>query len=190
MSRLALSLLGPFQATLDGRPVTEFESAKVRALLAFLATEADRAHPREAVAELLWPERPPGAALADLRHALASLRKTIGDGSAQPPFLLVTHATLQFNLASAAVVDLVDFIALMNKHHTLTPAACQAALALRRGPFLDGFGKIASPQFEEWIVVMAEQVDHLTGEVVSVLIGVNGNGRELLMANCQWLMVN
>lgn len=170
MSRLALSLLGPFQATLDGRLVTDFESAKVRALLAYLAAEADRAHPREAVAELLWPERPPGAALGDLRHALASLRKTLGDSSAQPPFLLVTHATLQFNLASAASVDLIDFMALLHRRHAPTPAACQAALALRRGPFLDGFGKIVSPQFEEWIVVMAEQVDHLTGKALAHLI--------------------
>ena len=33
MARLSLSLLGPLQATLDGEPVTGFESAKVRALL-------------------------------------------------------------------------------------------------------------------------------------------------------------
>ena len=50
------------------------------------------------------------------------------------------------------------------------PAACQAALALRRGPFLDGFGKIASPQFEEWLIVMAEQVDHRTGQALAHLV--------------------
>lgn len=106
MAHLSVLLLGPFQATLDGRPVTGFESATVRALLAYLAAEAGRAHTRDAIAELLWPERPPGAALADLRHALANLRKVIADPAAAPPYLLITPTTLQFNLASAATVDL------------------------------------------------------------------------------------
>jgi DNA-binding SARP family transcriptional activator len=75
MPRLSISLLGSFQATLDGRPVTSFESAKVRALLAFLAAESAHPHSREALAEMLWPDHLPGAALADLRHALAVLRK-------------------------------------------------------------------------------------------------------------------
>jgi len=46
MARLQISLLGPFQAALDGKPVTGFESNKVRALLTYLAVEADRSHPR------------------------------------------------------------------------------------------------------------------------------------------------
>ena len=36
MAHLSLSLLGPFQVTLAGEPVTSFESNKVRALLAYL----------------------------------------------------------------------------------------------------------------------------------------------------------
>ena len=42
MPQLVLSLLGPFAVTLDGQPITTFESVKVRALLAYLAVEADR----------------------------------------------------------------------------------------------------------------------------------------------------
>ena len=43
---LSLMLLGPFQVTRDGRPVS-FATGASRALLAYLAVEADRAHPRE-----------------------------------------------------------------------------------------------------------------------------------------------
>ena len=53
MSRLDIMLLGPFQATLDGKPLTGFHSNKVRALLAYLAVEADRPHHREVLAGLL-----------------------------------------------------------------------------------------------------------------------------------------
>jgi hypothetical protein len=40
MPRLAISLFGPFQVTLDGIPVTEFKTNKVQVLLAHLAVEA------------------------------------------------------------------------------------------------------------------------------------------------------
>jgi len=63
MSQLSLTLPGAFQATLDGEPVTGFESDKVRALLVYLVLEADRPHRRDVLAELFWPERPQGVGL-------------------------------------------------------------------------------------------------------------------------------
>jgi DNA-binding SARP family transcriptional activator len=54
MAHLSISLLGPFQVSLDARPATSFESNKARALLAYLAVEADRPHRRDVLAALLW----------------------------------------------------------------------------------------------------------------------------------------
>ncbi|MFN2283737.1 MAG: alpha/beta hydrolase, partial [Anaerolineae bacterium] len=56
MSHLILSLLGSFQATLNGAPLATFESDKVRALLAYLAVEHSRPQRRETLAGLLWPD--------------------------------------------------------------------------------------------------------------------------------------
>ena len=53
MAHLSISLLGPFQVTLDQQPVTGFQSRKVQALLACLAAESERPHTREALAGLL-----------------------------------------------------------------------------------------------------------------------------------------
>ena len=85
MPHLQLTLLGAFQATLDGQPVVGFESNKVRALLAYLAVEADRPHPRATLACLLWPERSDCDALANLRYALSNLRQAIGDRAPTRP---------------------------------------------------------------------------------------------------------
>ena len=53
MGRIAIKLLGPFEVFLDGEPVTSFESDKVRALLAYLASEVGQSHRRELLAGLV-----------------------------------------------------------------------------------------------------------------------------------------
>ena len=75
MPRLAISLFGPFQVTLDGTPVTKFKTNKVQALLAYLAVEADRSHGREKLASLLWPDQPEEAVRVNLRASLHLLRQ-------------------------------------------------------------------------------------------------------------------
>jgi DNA-binding SARP family transcriptional activator len=109
VAHLSLSLLGSFQVTLDGQPVTGFKSNKVRALLAYLAVEADRPHPREALAGLLWPDWPNRDALSNLRYALSDLRGAIGDREVNPPFLLIARDTLQFNMSSDHFLDVRCF---------------------------------------------------------------------------------
>ena len=53
MARLAISILGGFEATLDGAPVV-VPKKKARALLAYLSLNAGRSHSREKIAALLW----------------------------------------------------------------------------------------------------------------------------------------
>jgi DNA-binding SARP family transcriptional activator len=100
MARLSLSMLGPLQVVLDGQPVTAFESSKVRALLAYLVLEANRPHPRDQLAGLLWPEWPDRSARNNLRYSLANLRAAIGDREGEPSFLVISRETIQFNQAS------------------------------------------------------------------------------------------
>ncbi len=91
MSRLSLSLLGPKQILLDGKPVRAFTYQKAFALLAYLVVEADVPHSRQALVGLLWPDLPNAAALTNLRQVLADLRLVIADETTVPPFLLITR---------------------------------------------------------------------------------------------------
>ncbi len=175
MSRLTLSFLGCFHVCLDDRPVTDFKSDKVRALLAYLAVEADRPHRREALAGLLWPDWPDRDALSNLRYALASLRRTIGDHSAAPSFLLITPHTIQFNRASDSRLDVVEFerqiagAAQKSSAIDLSPSAVgqlQSAISLYRGGFLAGFSVGGAALFEEWALLRREQIGQ---QVMSVL---------------------
>jgi DNA-binding SARP family transcriptional activator/predicted ATPase/tetratricopeptide (TPR) repeat protein len=169
---LSVSLLGPFEVTLAGQPVTRFESNKVRALLAYLALEADRPHRREVLAALLWPEWPERAARTYLRNALSDLRAAIGDQQAAPPYLLVSRTTIQFNLASDCRVDVQAFHALVEGDRENAPIdqRLEEALALYRGSFLEGFSLRDSPAFEDWALVTRERLERQASAAMQRLI--------------------
>jgi predicted ATPase/DNA-binding SARP family transcriptional activator len=160
MTRLSIYLLGPFEVSLDGDPVTRFETEKVRALLAYLAAETDRPHRREFLAEMLWPGRPEGAARANLRHALRSLRRAIGDYDAAPPFLLITRDTVQFDRASDAWIDAIAFADLLPTNQPIGPEIIyplERAVVLYREAFLKDVSIGDSAMFEEWATLKRER---------------------------------
>ncbi len=166
MAHLSLMLLGPLQVRLDGRPVSGFESDKVRALLAYLALEADRPHRRNVLAGLLWPERAERSAHLSLNQALSNLRQAIGDRSA--PVLRITAESIQFDRASDTDLDVASFselIAACEQHrhrHAETCRSCaqrlQQAVEWYQGDFLASFFLADSAAFEEWVLLKREDL--------------------------------
>ncbi|MCP4363142.1 MAG: hypothetical protein GY796_34505 [Chloroflexi bacterium] len=155
MRNLSIRLLGTFQVEAAAEPIASFASDKVRALLAYLATEADQPHRRDKLAGLFWPNSPQKTARTNLRRVLADLRKAIGDHQANPPYLLITRQTIQFNSASKTWVDIAAFASSPTADTTHQPLNEQTvqqmeeAAALYQGHFLEGFYVDGSLAFEE-----------------------------------------
>lgn len=168
MAHLSVTLFGAYQVALDDTLVVAFESDKVRALLAYLAVEAQQPHRREVLADLLWPNMPTTSARHNLSQVLFNLRQVIGDRIAQPAFLHINRDTLQFNTASHHSVDVARFNTLLaacetHAHAQLTTCdACAARLqqvaALYQGPFLHQFFLADSTAFEEWALLQREHL--------------------------------
>ena len=176
MEHLTLSFLGTFTAALDGKVITGFESNKVRALLAYLATEGNRSHSREALAGLFWADWPQKSAMSNLRSVLADLRKNIGDRDANPPYLLITRETIQFNLESDCWLDLAEF---ERQITSSDEEILQSAIQLVRGPFLDGFSSGDSIPFDEWLVLKRERMNRLA-------LGILHNLAETYEERCEY----
>jgi DNA-binding SARP family transcriptional activator len=169
MAHLALYLLGPFRATLDREPVRGLQSARLRGLLAYLAVERGRELRREALASLLWPERPDREALTALRCALANLRSALDDRRAAVPLLLAGRGSVQLNPAGDSWLDVAEFERLAGvgagdpAPADLSPerqryfAGLTTAAQLYRGPFLHGLSVGDSPAFEEWMLFKGEE---------------------------------
>jgi DNA-binding SARP family transcriptional activator/predicted ATPase len=165
MPRLSISLLGSFQTTLDGRPVTDFVTDKSRALLAYLAVERDRPHRRESLAGLLWPDQADQDARRNFRQALFNLRQALADDETRP-LLCVDRNDVQLNPAADLEVDVVTFTHLTETcdHHrhrrvdNCRPCVLrlEQLLKLYRGEFLAGFSLDDSTLFEEWLLLKRE----------------------------------
>lgn len=164
MARLKIRLLGSFNASLDAIPITQFESNKVRALLAYLVVESHTAHNREKLAGLFWPEAPARRAFSNLNQALYNLRLLVDDHLAQPAYFLRTRETVQFNPASVFWLDTSAFSdclavgSLVDREQCeIRPGFCerlQQAVDLYRGDFLEGLSFDSNLNFDQWALVV------------------------------------
>src|SRR5260221_8704668 len=176
MSLLRVAVSGPPEVGHDGSRLT-FALRKAQALLLYLAVEGGL-HPRSKLAAFLWPDSEPHDARTALRNALALLRSLLADPNAsasqhslipstpemtpgQGAHLLSQHDALGLNPHAALELDLEmvqQAYQQAQRHATIPPeeqrvaliTQVQRALALVRGPFLDGFELGEDAPFNEW----------------------------------------
>jgi predicted ATPase/DNA-binding SARP family transcriptional activator len=158
---LRIHTLGSLTIACDDQPVTGFVSRKVEALLVYLACTR-RAHAREVLAELLWPDRAQGDALRNLRVTLASLRKTID------PFV-TTGEPVGMSHDSTWWLDVREFEAYLDTAGPRDATMLQAALDLYHGDFLSGF-YVDSQPFEDWAMLERERLRLRAMEALDRLI--------------------
>lgn len=174
MTRLEIALLGAFQVSKQGNPITRFETDPTRALLAYLAMHARTPFRRDVLADLLWPERPRSEALHALRQTLNRLRRAIKDHESNPPFLHTTRQTIRFNPDGDYWLDTDTFASLtttVQEHAHRRLEACNICMQqlaqaadLYRGDLLSGFNLDSLP-FQEWLTMEREHLHRQAMEV-------------------------
>jgi DNA-binding SARP family transcriptional activator/predicted ATPase len=176
MAGVTLALLGPPQITrADGTAL--LRARKEQALLAYLAVEQRYEHSRDTLLGMFWPESPEEAARNSLRVALANLRAALGEAAGS--YLSTSRHSVQFSSASDHTLDVAAFGALLTARHAhrhehgALCAECAAwlsdAIGLYRGDFLSGFALPDSTSFEEWALVVREQLHQQALEALSML---------------------
>ncbi|MCU0492717.1 MAG: tetratricopeptide repeat protein [Chloroflexaceae bacterium] len=180
MPQLHLQLIGPFELRRDGVLLPPLATAKARALLAYLAVEAGRAHQREWLATLFWPEQPSAQARASLRQALLNLRQVLGDDGADQPLLLTSRESVQFNLAGVQRLDVHEIEGLLASAGSSNQppatlansslAQLEAALALYRGDVLAQLSLPDCTEFEEWLLLTRQRIHGLVLAACATLV--------------------
>lgn len=144
-----IQLLDGLRATRGNQVVERFRTKKAGVLLAYMAYH-DRAHPREVLMELLWPEDDPTPARTRFRLALASLRRQL-----EPPGVLAgtviraSRDLIQLN-AAAYTTDVAEF------EGSLRAAGSARSSLERVQHFAESVqrygGELLPGYFEDWIL--------------------------------------
>ncbi len=169
MPDVAIYLLGAPSIVLDGRPVT-IERRKTLALLAYLAV-AGRAHRREELITLLWPDLDSARGRAQLRNILFDLQRVIGKG-----WLDTEGDQVILRAGPGLFVDIGRFhelLAQVAAHSHPSHRVCDACLvalteaaSLYTADFLAGFTLEDAAEFDAW---QSFQTESLRLELAGVL---------------------
>jgi len=129
---LTLRLFGSMEVSIAGKPLPRLRTRKGRWLLALLALRHGQEVERSWLAGVLWPESLEEQALTNLRLSLSDLRSALGDQACrlQSP----APRTLRLDLSGADV----DVLAFDNANACGDITSLQKAVALYRGPLLEG----------------------------------------------------
>lgn len=170
---LKIKLLGGF--SVEGgaeRAGRRFESQKVRALLAYLASHPEQPFSREQLCELLWPEEDSETARHNLRQALYSLRQGIGERAGG--VIASDHHSLSLALGEGDSLDVADLEAAYHRGFTaageVVPAELGRVADLYRGDFLSGFTVRDSVPFENWLITEQERLRDMAVQALSALV--------------------
>ena len=158
-----IQLLGALRAEMGETKISRFATSRVALLLARLAFYPQRAHSREELCDLLWPEAELSAGRLNLRVAIASLRRQLEPPPLPPGSVLIADRSFVGLNAAAFRCDVADFEAAWAKAaRTSSPAAKQDALA--HAAALYG-GDLLPGSYDDWVVEERERLAALQEEL-------------------------
>lgn len=140
---IRLQLFGRFGAsTLEPHPrLIQIAGSRRRALLSYLAMQANYSETRERLATFLWGDRFDKQARQNLRQTLAALRKELEP--IDPDLLRIDRDSVGLD-PSQIVVDVREFLAAAQSDDL------ERAVQLYTGPFLDGLD-LEGEAFTDWV---------------------------------------
>ncbi|MCA9979650.1 MAG: tetratricopeptide repeat protein [Anaerolineales bacterium] len=146
---LQLKTLGQVQVIIDGQPVG-FKMSRAVGLLVYLVVNRERAHGREQLATLFWPEEDDRKARENFRQALYQLRRALGNVASA--YLTISRSTVSFTPTLPYELDVEQF------EQAIAAQAWETATAVYQGDFLETLPVDDSPLFGEWLLVQREQL--------------------------------
>jgi DNA-binding SARP family transcriptional activator len=194
MTALRFRLLGPPDLIRGAQPAV-FKTRKALALLAYLAVEKG-AHPREEVADLLWPAADAEDARSSLRMTIRRVRGALGD--AADAVLIATRDAI--GLAPSAPLDLDVAVLGAARQQIRTPGASRGlrqtveqAVSLYRGPFLGDLTVPDAPEFDAWLAGQRAQWLGAVSELLAWLSTVQleaDDGGDALLTLQRWVTLD
>ncbi len=171
---LTVRLFGTFEIARAQEALYEIPGGKTQELLCYLLLHRRQAHPREALAALLWPECETAKSRKYLRQVLWQLQLALAsafrDRSAQP--LSIDTDSIHLDGDGVLEIDVEVFENAYRRAHAARPgrmdsatvAALQEAVQLYRGDLLQGC-------YQPWCLVERDRLHTCYLSMLDTLIG-------------------
>lgn len=161
MGRLRVRLFGRFEVRHEQETVLRLEPRKAQELLAYLLLYNGRPHPRERLANMMWPTSKARQARKHLRHTLWELRSAVDSAKAVDSHDLLSSDPdwLRLNPEAHVWIDVKELEHAYARTQGVSGSrfdsggaqAVQRALDLYRGDLLEGW-------YEEWCLFERERL--------------------------------
>ena len=167
-----IELLGGVCLRHQERVLHSFKTRRMTILLARLACFPERAHPRDTLAEELWPDEEPDTLRERFRQTLSMLRRELEpEGTVSGSVLSADRSTVRLSPGSFST-DVADFTAHCRLVREEPPSRqlemLQQAERLYKGELLPGF-------YEDWIQTEREHLAEQHRQALSRLTQAYGN---------------
>ena len=153
--RWSVRLLGAIEADDGQRVLSSFATRAVAQLLARLALEPERDHPREELIELLWPGVAMSTGRNRLRQALSTLKTQLEGRDKTRPSVLEANRTCVRVVAGAIDSDVRKFNRLVEAGRP------EEASKLQRGQFMPG-------HYDDWVIVERRRVEAMHEALLAI----------------------
>lgn len=170
---LNIRCLGGLEARRGDEAIEGFESRKVRALLAYLACQRDRAFSREHLSALLWPEKDERLARRNLRQALYNLRTVLTLDGDDDGALFAPGSSIRLRTDDQIWVDVEAFDAGVQAGlppARISPHELASAVRLYRGDLLTDLSLAESSAFEDWLDTERERLRESMAAALRTLV--------------------
>ncbi len=176
-----IELLGGMKAVSGDLAVSHFETRKAASLLAYLAYHRDRSHPREVLAEMLWPDEDTDATRDRLRQALAAIRRTL-DAAGDCGAVLVADRSDVGLIAGRVITDVEQFV--KSSNDAVKAAEPQSELRLLREAIALYQGELLPGYYDPWIAAERDRLAEMYYDCLcraAVRLEADGRVREAVV---------
>ena len=158
---LHITLLGGLRLVYGAEPITQVNTGRLQALLAYLLLHRQVPQSRQQLAFQFWPDSSEKQAHTNLRKLLFQLRNALPDPD---QFLHYDHLTVQWRSTAPYTLDVAEIqILLAHVPATSDPTSLTRIVQLYQGELLPGC-------FDEWLIPIRQQLQRAVMEALEQLI--------------------
>ena len=174
---LRVQLLGDFHLAYKGTALTNFHSARLQALLAYLLLHRASPQPRQRIAFQLWPDSSETHARSSLRFLLHQLRRALPEAEY---FIAIDERSVQWRSEGAFALDVAEFEdAVTRAGQEGPPAGVRSALMQAADVY---HGELLPNCYDDWIAPERERLRQMFVESLERLTALLEGERDYATA--------